>query len=98
MKQNHRTMRSFDPNKVGYYEKENWVAYYQKRWLRLMSVSVRMVQEAFGLTLLQAIYAAYLVTRAEMAAAPFPINDIPRAERYMQRFYIWVKRIHREGF
>ncbi len=89
-------MRTFDPRKVGRYEKENWVAYYQKRWLRLLLVSVRMVQEAFGLNPIQAIYAAYLVARAEMAAAPFPDNDIPTAEAYMRRFYDFVSRIHRE--
>jgi hypothetical protein len=91
-------MRAFDPRKVGYYEKENWVAYYQRKWLRLLRVSVGMVKEAFGLSLWQAAYAAYLIARAEMAAAPFPDNDIPRAERYMRRFYDFIKRVHREPF
>jgi hypothetical protein len=88
----------FDPRRVAYYEKENWVAYYQKRWLRLLVVSVSMVKESFGLSLWQALYAAYLVARAEIAAAPFPDNDIPRAEAYMRRFYALVKKIHRAHF
>lgn len=88
----------FDPRKVAYYEKENWVAYYQKRWLRLIRVSVGMVKEAFDLSLWQALYAAYLVARAEIAAAPFPDNDIPRAEAYMRRFYRLIKRIHHQEF
>jgi hypothetical protein len=25
-------MRTFDPARVAYFETENWVAYYQKRW------------------------------------------------------------------
>jgi hypothetical protein len=91
-------MRSFDPRKVAYYEKENWVAYYQRRWLRLLRVSVAMVREAFGLSFWQAVYGAYLVARAEMAAAPFPNNDIPTAEAYMRRFYAFVKTIHGEDF
>jgi hypothetical protein len=90
-------MRSFDPRQVAYYEKENWVAYYNKNWLRLLYVSVSMVRAAFGLSLFQAIYAAYLVARAEMAAAPYPVNDIPRAEAYMRRFYAFVSRIHHES-
>ncbi len=88
----------FDPRKVAYYEKENWVAYYQKRWLRLIRVSVGMVKEAFDLSLWQALYAAYLVARAEIAAAPFPDNDIPRAEAYMRRFYRLIQRIHHQEF
>lgn len=91
-------LRSFDPAKIARYEKENWVAYYQKRWLTLMRVSVWMVKETFGLSLWQAISGAYLVARAEMAAAPFPNNDIPRAEAYMRRFYALVKRIHHANF
>ena len=50
----------------------------------------RLVQEAFGLSLWQALQAAYLVGRAEIAAAPFPDNDVPKAEAYMRRFYALV--------
>jgi hypothetical protein len=79
---------------LAYYEKENYVAYYRKRWLRLLVVSIAMVKEAYQLTLPQAVYAAYLVARAEMAAAPFPNNDIPRAEAYMRRLFLFLKRIY----
>ena len=91
-------IRNFDPRKVAYYEKENYVAYYQKDWLKLFRVSVAMVKEAFALSWPQAVYAAYLVARAEIAAAPFPDNDIPLAESYMKRFYQYIKKIHKEGF
>ncbi len=89
-------MRNFDPRKVARYEKENYVAYYQKDWLKLLRVSVGMVGEAFGLAWWQAAYAAYLVARAEVAFAPFPNNDVPRAEAYMRRFYQFIKNVHRE--
>lgn len=88
----------FDPKKLAYYEKENYVAYYQKRWLRLLRVSVGMVKQAFNLNLFQAIYAAYLVARAEIAFAPFPDHDVPRAEAYMRRFYTYIKSIHHLDF
>ncbi len=87
-------MANFDPARLAHYEKENYVAYYRREWLKLLRVSVRMVKEAFGLNLWQAIYAAYLVARAEIAAAPFPNNDIPRAEAYMRRFHAFIKKIH----
>lgn len=84
----------FDPIKLAHYETVNWVAYYQKRWVTLLRASVGMVREAFSLSVPQALYAAYLVARAEIAAAPFPDNDIPTAEAYMRRFYQYVKNVH----
>lgn len=91
-------MRNLDPRKLAHYEKENYVAYYQKAWLKLLRVSVGMVRESFGLSWLQAVYGAYLVARAEIAFAPFPDNNIPRAEEYMRHFYRFIKNIHREDF
>jgi hypothetical protein len=91
-------LRKFDPHRLARYEKENYVAYYQKDWLKLLRVSVRMVGEAFGLSFFQAVYAAYLVARAEVAFAPFPNNNIPQAQAYMRRFYEFLKQVHREEF
>ena len=91
-------MRDFDPRKVARYEKENYVAYYQKDWLKLLRVSVGMVGEAFALSLPQAIYGAYLIARAEIAFAPVPNNDIPKTEAYVKRFYQFIKNVHHEDF
>jgi hypothetical protein len=91
-------IRNLDPRKLAHYEKENYVAYYQKDWLKLVRVSVGMVKEAFGLSWLQAIYGAYLVARAEIAFAAFPNNDIPLTEAYVRRFYQFVKNVHKEDF
>lgn len=91
-------MRKFDPRTIAHYEKENYVAYYQKDWLKLLRVSVGMVGEVFALSLPQAIYGAYLIARAEIAFAPFPNNDIPKAEAYVSRFYQFIKNVHREDF
>ena len=91
-------MRRFDPRRLAYYEKENYVAYYRKDWLRLLRVSIGLVKESFGLSLWQAVYGAYLVARGEIAFAPFPDNDIPKAEAYVQRFYQFIKDVHHEEF
>jgi hypothetical protein len=88
----------FDPRRVAHYEKENYVAYYRRHWLRLLVVSISMVKEAYQLSLFQAVYVAYLVARAEMAAAPFPNNDIPRAEAYMARMYAFLKSMYNLKF
>lgn len=91
-------IRNLDPRKLAHYEKENYVAYYQKDWGKLLRVSVGMVKESFGLTWLQAIYGAYLIARAEIAFAPFPNNDIPLTEAYVKRFYQFIKKVHGEDF
>ena len=95
-KQNARSspFARFDPIKLARYETVNWVAYYQKKWFVLLRASIGMVQEAFSLSLPQAMYVAYLVARAEIAAAPFPDNDIPTAEAYMRRVYQYIKDKH----
>jgi len=90
-------MRTFDPRTVAYYEKESWVAYYQRRWLRLMRMLVALVRSTFGLSSFQAIYAGYLLTRAQIAFAPKD-NAVPVAEEYMRRFFAYIQRIHREAF
>lgn len=91
-------IRKLDPRKLAHYEKENYVAYYEKDWTKLLRVSVGMVKESCGLSWLQAIYGAYLVARAEIAFAPFPNNDIPLARAYARRFYQFLKNVHREDF
>ena len=91
-------IRNLDPRKLAHYEKENYVAYYEKDWLKLLRVSVGMVKESFGLSWSQAIYGAYLVARAEIAFAPFPNNDIPLAETYMKHFYEFIRKVDKEDF
>jgi hypothetical protein len=91
-------IRNLDPRKLAHYEKENYAAYYQKDWLKLLRVSVGMVKESFGLSWLQAVYGACLIARAEMAFAPFPNNDIPLAEAYVRRFYQFIRKVHQEDF
>jgi hypothetical protein len=88
--------RNFDPRQVAHYEVENYVAYYLRQWPRLLTLTVGLVKHAFGLPSLKAIQGAYLVARAEMAAAPVPDNDIPKAEAYMIRFYELLKRQYPE--
>ena len=89
---------ALNPGKLARYEKDNYVAYYQKDWFKLLRVSVGLVKESFGLNWLQAAYGAYLVARAEIAFAPFPENDLPRATAYITRFYQFIRRVHHADF
>ncbi len=89
---------SLNPARLARYEKENYVAYYQKDWLMLLRISVGLVKESFGLSWLQAAYGAYLIARAEIAFAPFPENDLPRATAFITRFYTFLKSVHHADF
>jgi len=73
---------------------ENYQAYYRRRWGQLARATIGLMRAAFGFNRLDALYAAYLVARAELAFAPFPHNDGPRAEAYMRRFYRLLKARH----
>jgi hypothetical protein len=92
------TLGLFDPQKLAHYEMENYVSYYQRHWLKLLSASVGMVKEAYHYSVFQAVYGAYLIARAEMAFAPFPENNLPLTEAYIRRFYLFLKRVHRLDF
>jgi hypothetical protein len=85
---------NFQPAKIARYEKENYVAYYQRDWFKLLRSSIGMVKETFGVSIIQAIYLAYLMARAEIAFAPFPKNDVPKAIEYTRRFYAYIKSVY----
>ncbi len=57
-------MRNFDPIKVARYEKDCWVAYYQRRWFALLRLLIGLIRSTYGLSLLQAIRLGVPVTRA----------------------------------
>jgi hypothetical protein len=97
--ENRHPLARFDPQKMAHYEKENYVAYYQRRWLKLLRVSIGWVQQSFHLSLPEAVYGATLMARAEMAfAPPDPLNDLPKTEAYVRRFFHFIHRKHRLGF
>ena len=93
MSANH-TLTAFDPAKIARYEKENYVAYYQKRWLKLLRVAVGAGAGDLPAHTLASHPGGISGSPAEIAFAPFPDNDVPRAEAFMRRFFTSVERIH----
>ena len=89
--------RLFDPRKVAYYETQNYIDYYLRRWPALAYISVSLTKELFDLSWGQAAYAASLVARAEFAFAPKK-HDLTVVEKYIRRFYEFIRKIHRESF
>lgn len=83
--------KSFDPEKVAYYEKAGWEAYYDRRWLRVLRLMVQLNREQFGMALPTAIAAALDIVRASVAFAPVD-NDVPAATAHLQRYYAKARR------
>lgn len=83
--------RAFDPARVASLECDAWVAYYQRRWLRLLVAAVGLVRAGLGMSWPRTTRAAWYVLRAIMFWAPLRDNDPPRAQAYMRRFYELVK-------
>ncbi len=90
-------MRTFDPSLVARYEKESWVAYYQRQWFKLLRLLIGLVRSTYGLSVLQAIWVGIPLTRAQMAFAPQG-NDVPKAIGYMRQFFAYIQKLHHEDF
>jgi len=90
----HSPMRHFDPAKVAHYETQSWVVYYQKDWPALLRNLLGIIQSTFGLSLPQAVRAAVHATRAQVAFAPFPDNDVPKAIENQRKFYELIHRVN----
>ena len=88
-------MRRFDPILVARYEKDSWVAYYQRRWFTLLRLLIGLMRSTYGLSLWQAIRVGIPLTRAQMAFAPQD-NDVSKAIVYMQEFFTYIRDKHGE--
>ena len=82
---------AFDPDKVAYYEKAGWEAYYDRNWPRAFWLLVKLNREEFRMSWLTAVSAALDTVRATIAFAPMD-NDVPTAIGYVERFYEKARR------
>lgn len=82
----------FDPDKVAYYEKAGWEAYYDRNWLRVFGLMVSLNREQFRMSLLTALSASIDVVRASLAFAPLEGNDVPKATRHLRDYYAKARR------
>ena len=82
----HDRQRVSDPDRVAYFEKAGWEAYYDRKWLRVLRLMVQLNREQFGMSLPTAIAAAVDVVRASLAFAPVD-NDVPAATEHLRRYY-----------
>lgn len=76
----------FDPDKVAYFEKAGWEAYYDHNWPRAFWLMVQLNREEFAMSLPLALAAALDVVRASIAFAPLD-NDVRKAQHFITRYY-----------
>jgi hypothetical protein len=81
----------FDADRVAYYEKAGWEAYYDRRWLRVLTLMVQLNRVQFAMSWLGAIAAALDVVRATKAFAPID-NDLAKTQRHLTDFYAKARR------
>lgn len=89
-------LRSFDPVRVADLEYRAWVAYYLRRWPRVLVASIGLVRAGFGMDWYRTLHGGWLVLRANQLWAPVPKNDPAGARARMRRFYALVKLTHGE--
>jgi len=85
-----RALALLDAERLGTREQALWEAYYLRQWPRLFRLLLAVTREQFGLSYAQALYAAYLGTRAQLDA----VRQGPGgggAEAAMRAFYTFVR-------
>jgi hypothetical protein len=84
-------LRSFDPFRLADLEHRMWVAYYLRRWPRLLAASARLLRLGFGTNVPHIVQGAWLMLRAVQLWAPFPDNDPDGAQARMHELYALVR-------
>ena len=77
---------SFDADRLAYLEVAGWRAYYDRKWLRLLGLLVKMEREQFGFSWLRAIQGAFYIVRASIAWVPID-HDLRAIRRDLRKFY-----------
>jgi len=79
-------------DRIARIETELWEAYYNREWLREFRLLVAMHREFFRMSAPTAVAAGYDAARSAMAFAPLDSSDLPKARRYLLRYYDKVRR------
>jgi hypothetical protein len=86
----------FDPDRIAYFEAAGWRAYYDRRWARLLRLTVALCQEQFHIPFPRSLLAAYYVTRGALAWAPVNHDargtGVRQARAYYERFFRMARR------
>lgn len=83
-------LSAFSPEHLATLEQTAWEAYYYRQWPRLFWLMLQVMRDQFGLSWVQALYAAYLNTQAQLIFARQG-DQGGAAEVNMRRFYALVR-------
>ena len=86
-----RQVFRFQPARVAYFEAHGWRAYYDRAWLRLLWLIVRLCQEQFHIPFPVSLLTAYYVVRASAAWAPVDHDEMV-VLAYYEKFYRLARR------
>lgn len=84
-------LRSFDPVRIADLEYRMWVAYYLRRWTRVLAAMVRLLRLGFGTDWVRLLRGARLMLRAAQLWAPYPDNDPDGARACLRELYALVR-------
>ncbi|MGB8644498.1 MAG: hypothetical protein WCF84_04625 [Anaerolineae bacterium] len=76
----------FDSDAVAHFETVGWRANYARNWPYMLYLAIRLLQAQFRMSLLQALRAAYYVTRASVAWVPID-HDLDVVRVNLEEFY-----------
>ena len=83
--------RSFDPFRIADLEYRMWVAYYLRRWTRLLAAMVGLLLLGFGMNCVRVLQGGWLMLRATRLWAPYPDNDPDGARACLHGLYELVR-------
>src|ERR1700682_1772343 len=82
---------TMNPERVAYFEAAGWRAYYDRKWLKMVWLIVRLCQEQFRIPFPMSLFAAYYTARASAAWVPVD-HDERKVLNYLRKFYAVARR------
>ena len=82
---------TMNPERVAYFEAAGWRAYYDRKWLKMVWLIVRLCQEQFRIPFPMSLFAAYYTARASAAWVPVD-HDERKVLNYLRKFYGVARR------
>ena len=81
----------FNPDQVAYVEAAGWRAYYDRKWLKMLRLIMKLCQEQFHIPFPMSMLAAYYTIYASIAWVPVN-HDEKKVLRLLEKFYRVARR------
>jgi hypothetical protein len=78
----------FNPDRIAHFEAIGWRAYYDRKWLKMLVLLVRLCQEQFHIPFPLSLLASYYTVRASIAWVPVN-HDERKVLKFLEKFY-WL--------